>query len=217
MSLAEKLSGKFLTFEGIEGSGKTTQVQLFQEHLTRQGVAFVLTREPGGTAFGKEVRKILLDKHGPERAPVAELLLYLADRYQHLREVIEPSLKSGLCVLADRYHDATVAYQGYGRGIELSVIEALWRVLGFRDPDLTVVVDLAPERALQRARSRNRAIGMDSAGRFEAEELEFHRRVSDGYRQLSRRYPGRVKLLDGAGSVEELHREVLRVVEAHFS
>ncbi|MBI4484296.1 MAG: dTMP kinase [Acidobacteria bacterium] len=217
MSLAEKLSGKFLTFEGIEGSGKTTQVQLFQEYLTRQAVPFVLTREPGGTAFGREVRKILLDQHGPERAPVAELLLYLADRYQHLREVIEPSLKSGLCVLADRYHDATVAYQGYGRGIELSFIEELWRVLGFRDPDLTVVVDLPPERALQRARSRNSAIGMDAAGRFEAEDLEFHRRVSDGYRKLSRRYPGRVKLIEGAGSAEEVHSKVVRVVEAHFS
>ena len=117
----------FITFEGVEGSGKSVQIQRAEAYLRSKGVPCLLTREPGGTGFGLAVRRILLDEDGPARAPLSELLLYLADRYQHLREVIEPAVRKGLVVLCDRYHDATRAYQGGARGVPVEVIDSLDR------------------------------------------------------------------------------------------
>ena len=204
--------GKFITFEGVEGSGKTHQLGLLKSELERLGVPHIFTLEPGGTAFGQELREVLLRTGGASREPVSELLLYLADRYQHLNEVIHPALDRGIHVISDRYHDATVVYQGYAREIGLDLVEELASVLQIKTPDLTVVLDLEPEVGLERARARNWSEQTETLGRFEAEELEFHERVRAGYRQLAEREPKRVVLVDADGSPEEVFERILTVV-----
>src|SRR5712692_187887 len=134
--------GRFITLEGIEGSGKSTQLRLLEAYLTQRGISLALTREPGSTPFGRQVRGILLDENGPARVPIAELLLYLADRCQDLREIIEPNLAAGQWVICDRYHDATVAYKSYARGIDRPLIAELAERLAIRAPDLTLLFDL---------------------------------------------------------------------------
>ncbi len=203
-------TAKFVTFEGIEGSGKSLQLALLETELRRRGVRFVATREPGGTEFGLEVRKILLHRDGPRREPIPELLLYLADRYQHLKERIEPALAAGCHVFCDRYHDATLAYQGHARGLGFELIDKLAEVLALPMPDLTLVLDVDVELALGRARARN--AGSEIWGRFEEEDLEFHRRVREGYRLLSERAPRRVLLVDVVGAPEEIQAEILRIL-----
>ncbi|UCF39193.1 MAG: dTMP kinase [Acidobacteriota bacterium] len=206
------MQGKFITFEGIEGSGKSLQLQLLTEELTRRGVPYAVTLEPGGTAFGQELRQVLLRTDGAPREPIAELLLYLADRYQHLQEVVEPRLKQGITVISDRYHDATLAYQGYARGIGIERIEEIGRLIGVRKPDLTLVFDLEVSVGLQRARSRNQESEMEDLGRFEAENLEFHKRVREGYLQLARAEPERFAVIDATGLPEEVFRRVVAVI-----
>ena len=204
---------RFITFEGIEGSGKSLQLGLLHAELIRRGVAFTMTREPGGTDFGIELRRVLLRKDGPAREPLAELLLYLADRRQHLTEVIEPALASGRTVFCDRYHHATLAYQGHARGLGFGVIDRLGDLLGVRLPDLAIVFDLDTGLALSRARARNSAESGDLWGRFEAEALEFHEKVREGYRLLSLRDPSRVVLLDSSGSPEQVFSALVRLLE----
>lgn len=189
----------FITFEGIEGSGKSLQAVKAQEYLVRKGRSCIVTREPGGTDFGMTVRRILLRAGEPYREPLSELLLYLADRYQHLYEVIEPALGRGTIVISDRYHDATRAYQGAARGVSMEVIDDLSRILGIREPDRTILLDLEPEVGLRRARFRNVTEGSeDSEGRFEAEDLKFHAKVRNAYLSLARRFPGRIRIVDGS-------------------
>jgi dTMP kinase len=150
------MKGVFVTFEGIEGSGKSTQIGLLADHLTTLGRPVTLTREPGGTPIGDQVRKILLDPASKGLDPVAELLLYAASRAQHLREVILPALEKGRVVLCDRFSDATLAYQGHGRGLDIDMIRALDRIVtGGRLPDLTILLDIGAAAGLARARGRN--------------------------------------------------------------
>lgn len=207
------MPGKFITLEGIEGSGKSLQLHLLEEELKKRKVHFLITQQPGGTPFGKEVRQILLQQEGAQREPTAELLLYLADRYQHLREVIEPSLTQGLHVLCDRYHDATLAYQGHARGLGFPMVDQLAKILALRIPDLTLVLDLEVEVGLKRARERNQNENSENWGRFEAEDLYFHRRVREGYRLLVQREPNRVLLVDASGTPEEVFKKLLGLLE----
>ena len=158
-----------------------------------------------------EVRTVLLSSRGAEREPAAELLLYLADRYQHLKEVIEPALKRGTTVLCDRYHDATLVYQGLARGLGVEWIEELASPLQLLTPDLTLVLDLEVPDALVRARVRNDATG-DALGRFEGEAVSFHERVQAGYRQLAGRYPDRILLIDARGDPEQVTRRLTEVL-----
>ncbi|MCH6568758.1 MAG: dTMP kinase [Acidobacteriota bacterium] len=207
------MPGKFITLEGIEGSGKSVQLHLLEEELKKRKVHFLITQQPGGTPFGKEVRQILLQQEGAQREPTAELLLYLADRYQHLKEVIEPSLTQGLHVLCDRYHDATLAYQGHARGLGFPMVDQLAKILALRIPDLTLVLDLEVEVGLKRARERNQNENSENWGRFEAEDLYFHRRVREGYRLLVQREPNRVLLVDASGTPEEVFKKLLGLLE----
>jgi len=204
--------GKFITFEGIEGCGKTLQLSLLEAELCHRLGEWVFTREPGGTEFGRELRQILLGKGSAPRAPVAELLLYMADRVQHLDQVIRPALARGAVVLCDRYLDATLAYQGHARGLGFPLIDEMAAVLGLLKPDLTLVLDLDVELALSRARQRNRLEGSDALGRFEAEETEFHRRVQEGYRLLAAREPQRFVMVDAGGTPEEVASRVRSLV-----
>ena len=208
------MPGKLITLEGIEGSGKSVQLHLLEEELKKRNVRFLITQQPGGTPFGKEVRQILLQREGAQREPTAELLLYLADRYQHLKEVIEPTLSQGLHVLCDRYHDATLAYQGHARGIGFPVVDQLAKILALRSPDLTLVLDVEVEIGLKRARERNQKENSETWGRFEAEDLDFHRRVREGYQLLAQREPDRVLLVDASGTPEEVFEKLWGLLEA---
>ncbi|HSW39610.1 MAG TPA: dTMP kinase [Acidobacteriota bacterium] len=205
----------FITFEGIEGSGKSLQIARAREHLERKGFECLLTREPGGTAFGAALRKVLLDTDGCRREPRCELLLYLADRYQHLREVIRPALDRGMVVLCDRYQDATRAYQGAARGIDAGEIEKLVELLGIIEPDKTILFDLDPEEGLARARRRNTIDPVSaSEGRFEAEGLSFHRRVRAAYLGLADRWPDRIQIVPASASPDEIFVHVAGLLDA---
>ena len=206
-------SWKFITLEGIEGSGKTLQLSLLEEEFRRRGVRFVSTQQPGGTPFGQELRQILLRADGPEREPLAELLLYLADRHHHLKEVIEPALLEGQHVICDRYHDATLAYQGYARGVGFETVDRLAEILELRIPDLTFVFDLEVGMGLERARQRNVSERSELWGRFEAEALDFHRRVREGYRLISQNDPERVFLIEASGPPAQVFASVSQILE----
>ena len=207
------MPGKFITLEGIEGSGKTGQLHLLEKELKEREVRFLITQQPGGTPFGQEVRQVLLQREGAQREPTAELLMYLADRYQHLREVIEPALTQGLHVLCDRYHDATLAYQGHARGIGFAIIDRLAEILALRIPDLTLVLDVEVEVGLKRARERNQRENSETWGRFEAEDLDFHRKVREGYQLLAKRSPDRILLVEASGTSEAVFEVILGLLE----
>ncbi len=203
----------FITFEGIEGCGKTVQARRLSKELSKRAIAHVLTREPGGTEFGRSLRTILLSDDEIEREPVVELLLYLADRCQHLKQVINPALERGDWVISDRYHDATLAYQGHARCLEMERIDALARDLAIRVPDITLWIDVQVEVSLERARSRNVDEGDGHLGRFEAKTLGFHRRVREGYMALLKRDPSRVIRVDGSGNESEVFRRVVAALQ----
>jgi dTMP kinase len=199
----------------VEGSGKSLQIGRSQAYLQEKGVACLVTREPGGTDFGIALRKVLLGTDGCRREPICELLLYLADRCQHLKEVIEPALQKGLVVLCDRYQDATRAYQGAARGISDSDIENLTRLLGIVEPDKTILLDLAPEEGLSRARQRNMNCPIAAAeGRFEAEALEFHKRVREAYLELARRFPQRICSITASGTPDEVFFRIQSLLDS---
>ncbi len=204
----------FVTFEGIEGSGKSLQISRTEAYLRAHGIAALVTREPGGTEFGRAVREVLLRTGGPPREPVAELLLYLADRCQHLHEVIEPALKRGILVLSDRYHDATRAYQGAARGVPLEAIDALARLLKIREPDATILLDLEPEAGLARARLRNESNPVAGAeGRFEEEDLTFHREVRNAYLRLAAGSTGRIEVISALGTPDEVFARIVPLLD----
>jgi len=195
----------FITFEGIEGSGKSLQIGRVQAYLASKGIPCLLTREPGGTEFGAAVRQVLLATEGAPREPMCELLLYLADRYQDLRQVIEPALRRGMTVLSDRYHDATRAYQGAARGVTRETIDSLARMLGIPEPDGTILLDLEPEVGLARARARNETSASAGAeGRFEAEDLAFHRKVRQAYLELAVSFPDRIRVIPASGTPDQV-------------
>jgi dTMP kinase len=201
--------GKLITFEGIDGSGKTTQLRLLEKYLTGRGIAYLSTREPGGTALGKTIRSALLA--GEYVEPLAELLLYAADRAQHVRQVIIPALSSGKLVLSDRFYDATTAYQGVARGFDLDLIEQLNELAaaGLK-PDLTLLFDLDAETALER---KNESMKPD---RLESEPLEFHRRVRAAYLALVKREPDRFKIIPATGTIEETYQLMIETVRNRF-
>ena len=182
----------FITFEGIEGAGKSLQIARAHEYLYLKGRSCLVTREPGGTAFGLDLREVLLRRNGAPREPWSELLLYLADRHQHLKEVIEPAIARGEIVLCDRYQDATRAYQGAARGISQEAIEEVSERLGIIEPTKTILLDLDPRIGLSRARHRNSIDPAAAAeGRFEDEAVSFHMRVRQAYLDLAEANPQR--------------------------
>lgn len=205
--------GRFITFEGIEGSGKTTQIQLLSNHLEERGIDHLLTREPGGTPIGNQVRKLVLNPAHSAMTPTCELLLYAAARAQHIEQVIRPALDEGRLVLCDRFRDATFAYQGHGRGLGLDLIRSLHalEVLSLK-PDLTLIFDLDARAALERARGRDSTTPRDET-RFEQEDLPFHDRVRQGYLALAREEPARCVVLDARGSVPLVQQRVVACVE----
>jgi dTMP kinase len=199
----------FITFEGIEGAGKTTQARRLCEHLSGKGIQYIFTREPGGTVIGEKIRSLLLDPQSDGMVPVSELLLYGAARSQHIEEVISPALAEGKVVICDRFVDATIAYQGSGRQIPMNVIKIV-NSLASADikPDLTILLDLEAEVGLARARARNKSSGDTSTTRFDDEELEFHRRVREGYLEIAHADTNRVKIVSADSPPEKLAKQV---------
>jgi dTMP kinase len=190
----------FVTFEGLDGSGKTTQAELLHERLEAAGHDVVLTREPGGTELGERIRDLVL--HGGHVAPWAEALLYAASRAQHVEEVIRPALERGASVVCDRYLDSSVAYQGVGRELGLErVLELNLDAVGGLLPDRTFLLTLDPEQVTAR-------LAEQQPDRLEREGDDFHARVAEGYRELAERFPDRIVVLDGARTPEELAEEV---------
>jgi dTMP kinase len=203
--------GRFLSFEGIEGCGKTTQIAMLADHLSKRAVPYSITREPGGTAVGEGIRKILLNSETIHLTAVAELLLFYASRSQNIVEKIIPSLERGDVVICDRFFHASVAYQGYGRGIPLEFIEKLTSlVCGEQRPELTILLDIAPEIGLSRARARNQQKAEDE-GRFEMEDVAFYTKIRNGYLDLARHDPEHIKVIPADRGRDEIHRDVLRI------
>jgi len=188
----------FISFEGIEGSGKSTQIKHAKDFLEKRGVACRLTREPGGTDIGRRIRAILLDPRNVNLDPLAELLLYMADRAQHLKQVVKAALDDKKTVLCDRYFDATVAYQGFARGLDMEMITLL-HLQAFNNlkPDLTLLLDLEPKKGLARAWRQIDDGGREAAEtRFEEEKIAFHEKVRDGYLSLAQQEPARFVVID---------------------
>jgi dTMP kinase len=203
----------FITLEGIDGTGKSTQYRLLVSYLKKLGCSVCATREPGGTRVGEHIRRILLDSSTKKLSALAELVLMYAARAQHLEEVVRPALARGQVVVSDRFNDASMAYQGYGRKLGPEVVRALDRIVcGATQPDLTLVFDLAPGVALKRAQGRDLR-RKSRRGRFEAESLKFHERVRQGYLAIARQDPKRVKVVDADGPAELVQIEVRRLVD----
>jgi len=204
-------TGLFLTLEGIEGAGKSTIAELIGSSLTRQGIAVRLTREPGGTPLAERVRRIVLERGTESVSPVTETLLMFAARALHVENVIRPALARGEWVVCDRFTDATRAYQGGGRGVDLGLIDALaGAVHGDLEPDCTLLLDLPVEAGLARARSRQGTT--DTADRFEAENVAFFERVRVAYRALAAREPGRIRVIDATVPLPEVERTVTEIL-----
>jgi dTMP kinase len=208
--------GFFITLEGVEGSGKTTQAALVAEALRATGHRVTVTREPGGTRAGEAIRAIFLDP-AVSLHSAAELLLVLADRAQHVREKLRPALAAGEIVLSDRYSDSTVAYQGYGRGLDLKLLGELNRLAsdGVR-PDLTIMLDLAVETGLERTRARVRG-DVRGPDRFEGEQVEFHRRVREGFMKIARDEPERVVTIDATRSPAEITARIAGAIRERMA
>ncbi|MBS2006280.1 MAG: dTMP kinase [Cyanobacteria bacterium SZAS TMP-1] len=203
--MAHQYPGTFITLEGPEGAGKTTQVRLLAAKLDAAAVPYVLTRDPGGTPLGKQIRHILL-KPGNPVAPMAELLLYQADRAQNISEVILPGLKAGKLVICDRYIDSSVAYQGYGRDIDLDLITQLneMSTQGLK-PELTLLFDLESEKGLGRLHPG----GHD---RMEKEAIEFHHKVRQGYLTIAKQEPDRFRLIDATKALHSVQDDMVRLI-----
>jgi len=197
----------FISFEGIEGSGKSTQVKALAKHLRAKGHKVIETVEPGGTMIGNKIRELLLEP-GNHMDPMAELLLYYSSRAQHVREVIYPAILDNSIVITDRFIDSTVAYQGYARGIDLGLINTLNDiVVPDMKPFLTFLLDMDVEEGLRRNRKAQKE------DRFELETVEFHNRVRKGFHQIAAEEPERIKIVDASVSAEEVSRKVIEILE----
>jgi dTMP kinase len=212
-----KQRGLLITLEGIDGSGKSTQLRLLADYLKKRGLPVKITREPGGTREGEQIRGILLSSETRRLDSLAELLLMYAARAQHLAEVVKPALQRGQIVISDRYNDASLAYQGYGRQLGTETVRAFDRVVcGKLQPDLTLLLDLPARQASRRAQKRAEAYNSDR-GRFEAAGVKFHERVRAGYRALARQEPRRVKLIRADRPVGQVQAEIRQQVETFLS
>jgi dTMP kinase len=201
------MKGVFISFEGIEGTGKSTQAKLLEEYLREKGHRVIQTMEPGGTRISLKIRELLLSPDSKEMDHVTELLLYNAARVQHIKEVIKPALERGEIVITDRFSDSTVAYQGFARGLDLKLIDSLDVIATNKlRPDITLLLDIDVETGL----ARNKAL--NKGDRLELEDLSFHERVRKGFIQIAAREPARIKVIDCSESLAEVHQKVVKIL-----
>lgn len=212
------MSGLFVSFEGTEGSGKSTQMRVLVERLRSLNFSVVTNQEPGGTDIGKQIRRILLDPANTELSPRAELLLMFASRAQAAKQVIIPALETGAIVVSDRFTDSTLAYQGEARGLGFEIVrEAHHVAVGGLIPDLTVCIEVRVEEGLHRAHIRNETQPGPDESRIDRQSLGFHQRVLDGYRRIAREEPGRFHLVDGRGEIEAVANRVWTIVTTRLA
>lgn len=206
----------FITLEGIEGSGKTTQIDRLATFFEKSGAECVTTRQPGGTVIGENIRSILLNPSNHSLQPMTELLLYLADRAQHINEIIRPALKAGKTVICDRYFDATIVYQGFARGLSVELLLDLHRILFDNlKPDVTLLLDLSPQLGLERAwRQLNSGQRVGRESRFENEDLTFHEKVRAGYLELALLEPQRFHIIDATQSQDQVFAEICKTLSS---
>jgi len=203
--------GFFISLEGIEGTGKSTQARLLSEYLRKKGYETVLTQEPGGTLISSQIRKVLLSTKHHKMDYTAELLLYNAARIQHIKEKIAPALAKGKVVITDRFCDSTVAYQGYGRGISLKLIDSLDRIATAKmRPDLTILLDLDVKTGLMRNKHINKV------DRLELEDIKFHEKVRAGFLKLAAKKPKRIKLVNASKSLDAVHKKIRHIVTSRL-
>jgi dTMP kinase len=210
---------RFITFEGGDGSGKTTQLKVLESHLATRGKSFISTREPGGTSLGKLIRRVLLEVGRQPITSPTELFLYLADRAQHIDEVVLPALEQGKIVLCDRHTDSTLAYQGYGRGTDLGLLRSLNAIAsrGTR-PDLTLLFDCPVEIGLSRtAQRQSQTVSGRNEDRFEKEKIDFHERVRRGFLELARAEPQRFRIINATRTVEEIAQDIKKIVDRELT
>jgi dTMP kinase len=207
----------FITLEGIEGCGKTTQARRLVENLHKAGIDALLTLEPGGTTLGRKIRDILLDARNEHLPALAELFLYEADRSIHVTSVIKPALETGKWVVCDRFFDATTVYQGYARGLDVDMIRSLngEAAQGFT-PDMTLLIDCPVDVGIERAIRRNKRDQQEGQDRFEREQMEFHQRVKEGYLRMARKEPRRFVVMDGRASEDKLEALIFSAVRPHL-
>ncbi len=207
-----------ITLEGGDGNGKSTQLPRIIEYIEQSGKKVVDTREPGGTDIGDSIRKILKDTRNFNMCPATELMLYAASRAQHIHEIIRVALDQGYVVVSDRFHDSSLAYQGYGRGVNLSEIELINNVaLGGFTPDLTLLFDVPPEVGLERSRQEIESGARDQASsRFEFEKIDFHKKVRAGYLAIAANEPERFVIIDAAKSADDVFRQVQETLDARL-
>lgn len=195
--------GLFITVEGTDGSGKSTQIRLMEEYLRSKGYDIIFTREPGGTRIGEEIRSLILDPENTEMGIIAEMLLYASSRAQHVAELVKPAVMSGKVVICDRFVDSSYVYQGFGRGIDLKLVESVNNIaLDGMTPDITFFFDISPEIALKRR------IASTGADRIENEKMDFHMKVYEGYKKLALIYSDRIKSIDGNRDVDSIFQDV---------
>jgi dTMP kinase len=206
--------GLFMTFEGMEGCGKTTQVKRLARRLQGLGVPAIVTLEPGGTRIGKKIRRVLLDAGNKALTPLAELMLYAADRAQHVEEIIQPALRAGKWVICDRFSDATVVYQGMARGQDMKLVKLLNETVTRRiRPDITFLLDCPVDLGLQRALRRNLKGPHKGQDRFEKEKISFHRKVRNAYLELARKERKRFVVIDGTLHRDEVEGEIFKKMQ----
>ena len=204
------MKAKFITLEGIEGSGKTSSLKSITDLLDKKSISYIVTREPGGSSIGKELRAILLDPD-TEISPVVELMLMLSDRKDHVEKIILPNLEKGNWVVSDRFMDSSIAYQGGGRQLDKKLIISLTDYLNLPQPDLTLLFDLPVEVSLSRVKARG------ELDRFEKEELEFHKRIRNTYLDLAKNNSNRIKIIDSSKKIESMLNNVKQAIEKLFS
>ncbi len=207
--------GHLISFEGLDGAGKTTQMEMLEQWLSAQHVLYVRTREPGGTALGVEIRHLLLNRPELAITPLAEAFLFQADRAQHFTNVVLPALEVGTLVITDRCFDASIAYQGHARGVGIELVTRLSMIATQGHvPDLTILLDLDPSQVHTRTDLANDTSGLrGEQTRFDAEEEQFHQRVREAFLVLARLYPERIKVLDASKSTQLIHEEIIALVK----
>ena len=204
------MKAKFITLEGIEGSGKTSSLKSITDLLDKKNISYIITREPGGSSIGKELRAILLDPD-TEISPEVELMLMLSDRKDHVEKIILPNLEKGNWVVSDRFMDSSIAYQGGGRQLDKKLIISLTDYLNLPQPDLTLLFDLPVEISLSRVKARG------ELDRFEKEELEFHKRIRNTYLELAKNNSNRIKIIDSSKKIESMLNNVKQAIEKLLS
>ena len=202
------MRGKFITIEGTDGSGKSTQIELLMDYLRKKGADVIFTREPGGTQISEKIREIILDVNNSEMTGITEALLYAAARSQHVEEKIIPALEAGKIIVCDRFVDSSIAYQGAARGLGAE------KIMGINEaalhgimPDMTLFFDISPEKGILRKKNER------ALDRLEKEKMDFHEKVYEGYKNLCKKYPERIKPIDADRSIDEVHSEVIEVID----